>query len=140
MKIEIWTIGCSILLLLSSAEVSGQCLDPAGDVNGSGSTDVLDVQCIILTTLYVLSDEVDAPVCLVGPLETADVDCSGEVDVVDAILEVKLALLLPFDVVTVKGAGLSTESLAVPGLGSFDSPRNRENCPHWATKSPLPPG
>ena len=65
MKNRIGMIGCCIMLLLSSAELFGQCLDPVGDVNGSGSTDVLDVQCIILTTLYVLSNEGDAPVCLV---------------------------------------------------------------------------
>ncbi len=77
---------------------TAQCLKPAGDLNGSGLTDVADVQCSVLLALWKLSLQgplAQPPQCLSVPLPLADVDCDGAENVTDALLVVQFALGLP---------------------------------------------
>ncbi|GMV40124.1 MAG: hypothetical protein AMXMBFR64_18400 [Myxococcales bacterium] len=86
-----------VVLTLPSPEARAACLSPPGDVNGSGATDVVDVQCLILTTLWTLAGG-EVPTCLAGPPATADLECSGVVDVVDVVAGIRLVLDLPLSV------------------------------------------
>jgi len=84
---------CGLLVALMVPTVAvGLCLEPIGDVDGTGATNVIDVQCSILTALSTLSSEASAPGCLAGDESTADVDCSGAVNVTDVVLVVQLSL------------------------------------------------
>lgn len=42
------------LAVYPRAHANGACLDPPGDVNASGATNVVDVQCVILLSLWKL--------------------------------------------------------------------------------------
>ncbi len=76
----------------------GACLDPPADLDGSGDTNVVDVQCGIVTALVLLAEDgSEMPSCLAGSEETADVDCGGGVDVVDIIIIIQYVLGLPID-------------------------------------------
>ena len=77
------------------------CLSPPGDSTASGNTDVVDVQCYIITVLHVLTiqgsgsneDPNDnAPSCLGVTVEDSDVNCDGNLDVVDVQLAILHAL------------------------------------------------
>jgi len=85
------------LLIALPAPVSALCLDPVGDVTGSGETDVMDVQCTILTVLNAVVFGLDAepPVCLAGSTDRADITCDAAVNVVDVVVSISLALGLP---------------------------------------------
>jgi hypothetical protein len=92
---------------LGQAQAQSQsCLIPAGDVDGSGLTNVSDVQCFILTGLWSLSGTIGAgtePACLSNAIYGAananldyilgaDVNCDGNNDVSDVQLSIFLAL------------------------------------------------
>ena len=53
------------------------------------------------------------------------------------MLTAVVVLCALLSVLPVKSAGLSIESLAGPGLRSFDSPRNRVNFLHWVQPNSL---
>jgi hypothetical protein len=77
-------------------EIDDQCqCAQRGDTNGSGSTNVADVQCAILTVLWNLSGATSqAPSCLAGaPVTTVDTDCNGQLNVSDVLIIVHFALL-----------------------------------------------
>ena len=74
------------------------CLDPVGDINANGTTDVVDVQCGIVAALYVLGgDEGLPPECLEVPLSEVDLNCSSLVNVTDVLLLIQLGLELELD-------------------------------------------
>jgi hypothetical protein len=72
-----------------------RCQQPLGDLNGSGVTNVIDVQCAINLALAALSGSSQTPTCLVAPAELADVDCDETRTVGDTILVINAALGLP---------------------------------------------
>ena len=83
------------------SEAQAICLDPPGDATASGITNVVDVQCYILTVLHALTiqgsgsneDPNDnAPACLEVTVEDSDVNCDGNLDVVDVQLGILHAL------------------------------------------------
>lgn len=78
----------------ASAAASAQCMDPIGDITGDGATDVVDVQCAVLSALYSLAPELGGAllVCASGDPLAADVDCSMAVDVVDVSVAIVAAL------------------------------------------------
>lgn len=72
------------------------CLPAFGDVSANGVTDIVDAQCTILTSLWVLaSSDVAPPSCLGVAPEQADADCSGDVAVTDVLLVIGEALGIP---------------------------------------------
>ena len=77
----------------SPAQGLALCLDPVGDLDGSGVTNVVDVQCELIAILWTLGGEAGAPpTCISGPATHADVSCDNQTSVVDAVLLIKLAL------------------------------------------------
>jgi len=74
------------------------CEDPPGDITWNGETDVMDVQCTILTVLWELGSGIgDGPGCCEAGTEAADLDCDGAVTVADCLIAIQLALSLPLD-------------------------------------------
>ncbi len=78
------------------------CATPPGDITGDGAANVVDAQCDILATLWVLGGATGpAPTCLrtdKDPMVAADFNCDGQVDITDIQALVTLAV----------GASLST--------------------------------
>lgn len=70
------------------------CLSPPGDLTGSGFADVADAQCSIITTLRMLRGE-PLPICLAGPVATADSNCDGHINVADSLLVIQYAMRVP---------------------------------------------
>jgi len=86
------------LLLSSSPSVALQkCSAPPGDVTGDGTTDILDIQCTVLTSLSFLSG-LAAPACLNTPAENGDIGCDGNPEITDVLLCINLALSIPLNV------------------------------------------
>ncbi len=69
-----------------------------GDVTGDGTVTVVDVQCTVLTSLWVLATPGSpSPGCLaVGPT-AADLNCDGAIDVTDVVAAVHMALGIPLE-------------------------------------------
>ena len=87
----------------------GTCSDPIGDVTGSASVDVVDVQCLILSALQELEDSSldEPPICVNGSLSVADLNCDGVPSVTDVVLGVQLALGQPLSpLIDSDGSGL----------------------------------
>jgi hypothetical protein len=79
-------VAAALLVGLASAGAAqAQCLAVPGDVNSDGFSNVVDAQCTLLTVLYQLMGSTGpAPACLKGaPVAAADINCTGQVDVVD---------------------------------------------------------
>lgn len=87
----------SLGAIMGAASASAaSCYGPAGDIDQSGSTKVLDVQCGILIVLWKLGDQNEAsPACAGGEPGRADVVCDGELNVSDVQVVVLLALAAP---------------------------------------------
>lgn len=89
-------IGLCFFFLWLASVANATCLDPVGDLTGSGTTNVTDVQCAILSVLWTQAGaEGSQPVCLVGNVSTADVNCDGTTVVTDVVLVVYWALSAP---------------------------------------------
>lgn len=89
-------IGLLLATVLPSPSNAGQCLSPVGDVNGNGATNIVDVQCLILTSLWSLNNQEGLPPdCIAGAPDTADVNCDFQLSVVDVQVLVNLALGSP---------------------------------------------
>jgi hypothetical protein len=88
--------GLAAALALAPSVATAICTDPAGDIDANGSTNVVDVQCAIVTSLWALggSDPAQEPACL-SAFEAADLNCDGASTVVDVQLTILLALGQP---------------------------------------------
>lgn len=84
------TVFVALLIVMAFPSTLFASQYSVGDLTGDGNCDISDVQCGILTML-----EAETPNCLVG-WATADIDCSGGVDVADVQLLVQIALTHPF--------------------------------------------
>lgn len=74
-------------------QASAACPSVAGDLNGSGAADVVDVQCGVVAALWSLAGSSgELPSCLAGGLEAADSNCDETVDVIDVLLIIQLSL------------------------------------------------
>ena len=95
--------GCISLLavLLGAGPALAECEGVPGDLTQNGVVDVVDVQCSILTALYEQVPDSDPGLldCMGGPgqLALADLSCSGEINVVDVLLNLTLALGSPLN-------------------------------------------
>ncbi len=73
----------------------GTCMI-GGDVDANGQVSIVDLQCGILTSLWLLGGKVSAvPQCAVRPLDTLDDNCDGQVDVTDLQVLILRVLDLP---------------------------------------------
>lgn len=71
------------------------------DVTGDGAANISDVQCLVLTVLSGLDPTAPGlPACLAGPPSSADMNCNGELNVVDIVAAIKMVLGDPFPVAT----------------------------------------
>ncbi len=88
-----------VALVLPSAPARAACLSPPGDVNGSGDTSVVDVQCLIIVALWNLggADPATYPACAAVPASDADIDCDGSNTVVDVQIAIANALGMILD-------------------------------------------
>jgi hypothetical protein len=91
--ISAWRAGSALLAVglcgpASAQPIGAPCQLPLADVNDSGATDVLDVQCVTISALFLAQGGAGAePPCLGGaPVGTTDLDCSGGTDVADVLL------------------------------------------------------
>lgn len=107
-------VGMPLLLLLAAiasfvalvqigtvGSAAAACNGVPGDVNQDGEVNVVDAQCGILTTLWVLAGRVgeDVPPCLNGASPAvANANCDNSVNVVDVQLIVLFAFGAPLDV------------------------------------------
>ena len=87
-------VACALVVCASPALAVQKCSTPPGDVTGDGVTDILDIQCAILTVLSSLSGAGD-PTCLNVPSEDGDLNCDGTPDIVDIVVGINLALGIP---------------------------------------------
>ena len=67
------------------------CSGVFGDLDGSGASDVIDVQCVTVSVLNLLSGS-ELAECLAGDSQAADLDCNGSLNVSDVLLTVQQAL------------------------------------------------
>ncbi len=72
-----------------------------GNLTGGNTVNIVDVQCVLLASVWALQGDPNAPLpeCL-GPagLQAADLNCDGQVDVVDVTAIISFALGAPLDV------------------------------------------
>lgn len=81
---------------LAAGSASAQCSDPPGDINGDGFSNVIDVQCNLVTSLYVLDGETDPlPECLPSSVDDANVNCDETVNVADVLVSINYSLGTP---------------------------------------------
>jgi agmatine/peptidylarginine deiminase len=76
---------------------SGGCAGVFGDINLSGSTNVVDIQCLIVA---VLNEAVGQPLpaCVVIDPSEVDLNCDGNLDVTDVIFNIQSTLGVPMDI------------------------------------------
>ncbi|NUN13857.1 MAG: lamin tail domain-containing protein, partial [Myxococcales bacterium] len=90
---------CSAILLfvlLVSSRADAKCLTPPGDIDLSGVTNVADVQCGILMSLWELGGKITPlPICLKSQVVDADLNCDGFTNVADVVISIFLALKQP---------------------------------------------
>ncbi len=81
------------MLLVSGLAITptaqAACLTQSTDITGDLKTNVVDVQCVILTILASLGGQGFEPICLIGDPDTT---CDGTVDVVDVQVVAQSAL------------------------------------------------
>lgn len=84
----LWTAGA-----LGPRTAVGACAALPGDVNGSQSVTVSDVQCAVLLSLWSLTlGPGPMPACVAVPLSEADINCSSAFDVSDVLLLIQATL------------------------------------------------
>ena len=101
-----------------------------GDIDGDGQVTVVDVQCGIITSLWVMTDEGQPPQCLVAPESdwaAMDVNCDGALNVVDVHLIVSLVYDVPIDAVAL--AQCEVEPSIFSGPFSVAMPSALEDLP-----------
>lgn len=85
----------------SASLAMATCLDPLGDIDSSGETNVVDVQCAILLNLWSLAGQVDVvPSCYKAygaPNVVGDLNCDYVVNVADTLLSIAYAVGSPLN-------------------------------------------
>ncbi|NUN16441.1 MAG: hypothetical protein HUU55_22665 [Myxococcales bacterium] len=90
-----FALALSLSFVLASHPTVGQaaCPDVPGDLDGSQSVTVADIQCAVLISLWALADMPDpAPECLAVPLAEVDINCSQTSDIADVLLMIQTVL------------------------------------------------
>lgn len=116
------------IALFSYSHVRASCLQPPGDVNGSGAVNVADVVCALFAVLETASGK-PLPSCLAVP-DAADADCDGSVLVSDVLTRIRQALGLSL------GSGIDSNGNGCPD--TCDPPSEQAaptlDCPHSGAK------
>lgn len=97
MKNQYLILIVGILWGASTAEATPICESVRGDITLDGETNIFDVQCHALYTVWELADQsFHAPICL--NLEESEVDhnCDGTSNVIDLLLTIQAALHNPW--------------------------------------------
>jgi hypothetical protein len=69
-----------------------------GDLNDDSATNVTDVQCGIIVSLWVQADDGSPmPECMAWPAGALDMNCDAQVNVTDLVLLIQGALGAPLD-------------------------------------------
>lgn len=90
-----------VSLILSPQSAHALCLQPPGDITRDKKTDVGDVQCAILVSLWALdSQQNPLPACLGANkpfpiLSVPDTNCDGEINIADGLVCIQNALAAP---------------------------------------------
>ena len=94
-----WIVLFGFLVGWQTQAMAVGCLSPPGDMDGSGEVNVADMQCAILTNLYVMAGDLTqaSPSCAGENLYRADINCNGEVSVTDVMTVLSLAFGLPMN-------------------------------------------
>ena len=92
-----WVVLFTLLVSWQANALAAGCLEPAGDLDSSGSVNVVDVQCSILTNLYFMANDPTAslPECAGGNMYRVDIKCDVTVSVTDVMLMINLSLGFP---------------------------------------------
>ncbi|NUN12501.1 MAG: hypothetical protein HUU55_02560 [Myxococcales bacterium] len=93
-----------VVLWIENTSFAG-CLNPPGNISGGTTTDVTDVQCGVLVSLWYLNgQDGNVPPCLTDVPQSADANCDSKVNVADVTLLILYALgsLLPEEIDTDK--------------------------------------
>ena len=97
----LFVISCAVIMCFA-IQASAICPPVPADITGDDNSDVIDVQCSILSSLFFLSASVgnnpSIPPCLAGPPLSADLNCDNQVNVTDIQLTILIALGLGLDV------------------------------------------
>lgn len=89
----------ALLLVAAAVDASAACLTPAGDITNNNTTNVIDVQCLTLVSLWYLNGSTGVqPICLQTSVSDADINCDGNINVSDVQLVILLALKQPLPV------------------------------------------
>lgn len=140
----IWAVLC---LPFGFDHATAACAYPPGDIDGVGSTEmatVADVQCAILAGLWTqVGSDAAPPSCLAdGVIESADVNCSGAVNVADVqltiahVLGVALPTAIDADSDGCVDACAEIEEPPDDGSdGEFEPPGWEPICSMWAEES-----
>lgn len=105
MFVTITTCAC-----LSVAQAD--CPTLPGDVTGDGITNIVDVQCAIVSALAELAGSTEVPECAQNHPEGPDADCNGIVDVVDIQLAISFTLGVPLSPAIDANADLCVDTCA----------------------------
>jgi hypothetical protein len=99
MKQRLWSAALAASILgvgaMAPASALGACGAPLGDLTGDGTTNVVDVQCVIIVVLEGITGGTEPPLCLAVDPAFADTNCDGGVTVTDAQLTIQSALNSP---------------------------------------------
>jgi hypothetical protein len=100
-----WNAGEACSEELCEIEPSDECCLPRsggqcvvfGDVTLDGKSNVVDVQCSILSALASLTGDLytKKPGCMSAPIVNSDLNCDAGVDITDVLLYIQLALEQP---------------------------------------------
>lgn len=96
------------LALMPAGAVNAQCLDPAGDVNLDGQSNIADLQCLALYSVYLAGNPSvpEQPACLAVPDAQADLNCDSDINVSDLVLGTRFAIGLEISpIIDADGSG-----------------------------------
>lgn len=108
--------GATLVLGLGSA--SAQCLEPPGDLNKDGKTNVLDLQCAIYVSLFETGagGVTELPTCLKAPPQASDINCDSNTDISDVLNIVHYAVGLPLSSVIDADGDQCPDACEVPAV------------------------
>lgn len=138
----VWVMMLTPAMPASAVAQSG-CPDVVGDINQSGVTTVVDVQCGIVVSLWELGGQVEVvPSCAGDAVDLSDVDCSGETNVIDVQIIVQLALGAPLSgqIDSNQNACHDGCELTICGNGACepDEAEDCRTCPQDCGQCPVP--
>ncbi|NUN12590.1 MAG: hypothetical protein HUU55_03020 [Myxococcales bacterium] len=115
-----YTISMAVGLMMPAVSTSAECLPIPGDVDQSGAATVVDVQCQLVSVLAILNNA-PTPGCLAVGFDNADLNCDGDLSVVDVQLTIQLVLGQTLDPVIDANANLCVDACEPQGLACLNT-------------------